>query len=492
MFDEKVLAQQAFGNDAPWYLENIPFLEIDDAEIQQTYYYRWQVYRSHLRQIGPEGTDETEFLPSVPWARAPYEDLNDSSSFHIHEGRWLRNPIYVQSLVDHLYAGSGNDRHFSESIAAATLAWTQVTGDAAPALRNLNAMEYVFNAWDDHFDRARNLYWIEPLLDATEYTIGSIDASGAGFQTVSPPQDNGFTGGFAFRPSINAYQYGNARAIAEFARMSGQVEVEKDYRARAAALRSALLEQLWNPPLQHFMDLYQRTTKTVTAGEFIRGRELVGMVPWQFELPPTRPTSDAPHYQTAWQHVLSPDKLGGKYGVRTVEPTYPKYMVQYRYDAVTGLRECQWNGPSWPFQSSQMLSGLANLLQDYEHPGVSATEYTHLLRQYTAQHRLASGVLDLQEDYNPDTGGPIVGLPRSHHYNHSTYVDLVLSGLLGIRPHSDNVFEINPLLPPPGSAERPILYFALKHLQYHGHDLTVIFDADGSRYHVPPGVSVFV
>jgi len=141
----ETLARTFFGNDAPWYLENIPFLDIDDADIEKTYYYRWQLYRSHVREIGPQGTDETEFLPDVPWARHPYEDLNDSSSFHILEGRWLRNPAFVRSLVDHLYTGGGNDRHFSESIAAATLGWTEVTGDPAPALQHLDAMQYAFN-----------------------------------------------------------------------------------------------------------------------------------------------------------------------------------------------------------------------------------------------------------------------------------------------------------------------------------------------------------
>ncbi|WP_158790603.1 hypothetical protein [Granulicella sp. L60] len=179
------MAQQNFGDDAPWFLANIPFLDIDDSEIQKVYYYRWKLYRAHIREIGPQGTTVTEFLSDVPWARHPYTDLNDSSSFHIMEGRWLRDPAYVNSLVDHLYTGGGNDRHFSESIAAATYAWTLVTGDPAPAIRHLDTMQHIYNLWDDHFDPSRNLYWIEPLLDATEYTISSIDASGAGF-TVAP------------------------------------------------------------------------------------------------------------------------------------------------------------------------------------------------------------------------------------------------------------------------------------------------------------------
>lgn len=486
------MAVDNFGADAPWFLHNIPFLEIDDPEIQQIYYYRWKLYRSHLREIGAQGVTVTEFLDNVPWARQPYTDLNDSASFHLAEGRWLRDPAIIDSLIDHLYAGGGNDRHFSESIAAATLSTTWVTGDTSPAIRNLDKMQYIFNQWDDHFDRNRNLYWVEPIADATEYTISSIDASGAGF-TNKPSTDekeNGFTKGYAFRPSINSYQFANALAIAAIARIAGKPDITADYTQRAEAIRSAVLTQLWNPTLDHFTDRYQHSTKYVKEGEFIRGRELVGYVPWFFELPPQDSSVD---YAQAWHHALSPTELGGPYGLRTVEPTYPRYLVQYRYDKLTGRPECQWNGPSWPFQTSQALTGLANLLNDYSQTVITRADYLRLLRQYTRQHFLAPGKPDLQEDYNPDTGAPIVGLPRSHHYNHSTYVDLILSGLIGIRPRADNIMEINPLLP--GGTQqgaRAIRYFALQNLIYHGHEVSVIYDQDGTRYRLGKGISVFV
>ena len=464
----EALAAKYFGADAPWYERNVPFLEIDDPEIQDVYYYRWKLFRSHVREIGQQGTTLVEFLDNVPWARQPYTDLNDSAAFHLREGRWLRDPAIVDSLIDHLYAGGGNDRHFSEWVAAATNDTTLVTGDPAPALRNLNAMEYVFNEWDDHLDRKRNLYWIEPLLDATEYTISSIDASGAGFeaQASKDQNQNGFTRGFAFRPSINSYQYANAMAIARLLRLAGHPEAATDYAERAEKIQAATLDQLWNPKLLHFTDRYQRSTKYVTEGDFIRGRELVGYVPWMFELPPATRSSD---YAAAWKHALAPDELGGAYGLRTVEPSYPRYMTQYRDDAASGLRECQWNGPSWPFQSSQALAGMANLLDDYPRSALTKEDYLRLLRQYTHQHYIAPERLDLEEDYDPDAGKPIVGLARSNHYSHSTYVDLVLNGLVGIRPRADNVLEVNPLVPVDG--EKHIRYFAVEHLAYHGHDL---------------------
>jgi hypothetical protein len=488
----QTLATEYFGNDAPWFLENIPFLEIDDPEIQQIYYYRWKLYRSHIREIGAQGVTITEFLGNVPWARQPYTDLNDSASFHLSEGRWLRNPAIIDSLIDHLYTGGGNDRHFSESIAAATWSTTMVTGDPAPAIRHLDTMQYIFNEWDDHFDRKRNLYWVEPIADATEYTISSIDASGAGFnrQASTDEKENGFTKGYAYRPSINSYQYANARAIASIAKMAGKLDIAADYTQRAEAIQAAVLTQLWNPSFEHFTDRYQRSTRYVKAGEFVRGRELNGFVPWFYELPPKNSSVD---YAQAWRHALSSDELGGEYGLRTVEPSYPRYMVQYRYDKSTGLPECQWNGPSWPFQTSQALTGLANLLNDYTQTTITTADYLALLRQYTHQHFIAPGHPDLQEDYNPNTGAPIVGLARSHHYNHSTYADLILSGLIGIRPRSDNVLEINPLLPAANQPQtRPIRYFALQGLLYHGHEISVIYDMDGTRYRLGKGLSVFV
>ncbi len=483
-----------FGADAPWFLRNVPLLEIDDAEIQQIYFYRWKLLRAHIREIGPQGTTMLEFLDNVPWARQPYTDLNDSASFHIMEARWMRDPAALDDLIDHLYTGGANDRHFSESIAAATEASTLVTGDAGPALRHLDTMQYIFNAWDDHFDRTRNLYWIEPLLDATEYTISSIDASGGGFTNhpSSDPSHNGFTGGFAYRPSINSYQYANAMAIARLAAEAGQLEVAADYRERAERLRAAMLGQLWNPALEHFTDRYQRSTPFVTAGQFIRGRELVGYVPWAFELPPRDASPTSTKYAEAWRHILSPQEFAAPYGLRTVEPSYPRYLTQYRYDQATGRPECQWNGPSWPFQTSQALTGLANLLDDYPPAGMSKDDYLHLLRQYTHQHFIAPGEPDIEEDYNPDTGKPIVGLPRSHHYFHSTYIDLILSGLIGIRPRADNVLELDPLLPTDPGAERRIHYFALQDLVYHHHNIGVFYDDDGSRYHVGRGLSIFV
>jgi hypothetical protein len=227
--DEHRIAIARFGNDAPWYEGNIPYFEASDPLLTSIYYYRWQVFRAHQRDLGRLGYISTEFLGDVSWQREPYASLNDASAFHIAEGRWLRNRRFTDDYVDFLYEGGGNDRHFSEGIAGAVWGRYLADGDAGAATRHLDAMRHVYALWDDHFDFDRGLYWIEPLLDATEYSISSIDASGG---------RDGFRGGDAFRPSINSYMFDNARAIGRIAALAGDPVTAAAFATRAADLKA--------------------------------------------------------------------------------------------------------------------------------------------------------------------------------------------------------------------------------------------------------------
>jgi hypothetical protein len=479
VLDGAALARAAFGNDAPWYQRNIPFLDAPDARLVRVYDYRWQLFRSHIRDIGTQGSVFTEFLPEVGWDRKPYNTINDSAAFPLLEGRWMRDPAPVDDFIDYLHADAGNNRQYTESVADAAWQRYRVTGDAAPLLRHLGAMRYVFNAWDDRYDPRQGLYWIEPLFDATEYTISSITASGG---------KDGFTGGMAFRPTVNTFMYANARAIAQVAALAGDAATAREFSARAQAIRTQVQARLWNDGLQHFTDRYQQDNAFVHYGDFISGRELAGYLPWYAELP-----DDTPRYAQAWRHLLSTSEFQGPSGLRTVGPSFPQYMKQYRYFPDSTRPECQWNGPVWPFQVSQVLTGLANLLNDYHQDVITRADYVRLLQDYTRLH-FQGDRLDLQEDYDPETGQVIVGDVRSHHYFHSSYVDLVIGGLLGIRPGNadGSLLVVNPLLPDAPGQPGWWPWFALQDVPWHGHLLTLVFDADGGHYGRGAGLTLIV
>ncbi|WP_225007175.1 MGH1-like glycoside hydrolase domain-containing protein [Novosphingobium percolationis] len=473
--DHVAIAHTRFGNDADWYEGRIPFFESADPGLDAVYYYRWALLRAHQRDLGAQGFVSTEFLDDVSWQREPFASLNDASGFHINEARWLNDRRYADDTIAFMYAG-GNDRHFSDYMADAVWNRYLVDGDRVGVTRHLPVMRHIYRLWDEKFDFAKGLYFIEPLLDATEYTVSSIDASGGA---------DGFRGGDAFRPSINSYMAANARAIARIAALAGDEATARDYAARADDLRARMVTDLWSQTLGHFIDRHQQTNAHVRYWQPIRARELVGFVPWMFDLAP----DDAVH-AAAWAHLLDPAMLAGKAGPRTVEAGYEYYLRQYRY--LGDAPECQWNGPIWPYQSTQVLLGMANLLDHYADPGpVTRRDYLRLLRQYAALHRQADGRLDLEEDYDPETGRPIVGLARSHHYFHSGFIDLILTGLVGIRPRADDMVEINPLLPPFGDAQG-LRWFRVEDVPYHGHRLAVTWDAEGRRYGRGSGLTLEV
>jgi hypothetical protein len=463
-------AKQYYGEDAKWFMDNTPFFECSDKKLEQVFYYRWKMYKAHIRNVGLNEFVITEFINHVGWDRDPYCTINAASMHHIYEGRWLKDNRYMDGYINYLFQQGGNDRRYSESIADAAYARFLVNGDTAFIVRQLDSMKMVYNKWADHFDSTRQLYYIPAMPDATEYTIASIDASGG---------KDGFEGGDAFRPTINSYMYGNAMAIAKIALLKNDYATAKEYQERADNLKYNVESNLWSDTLQHFADRFKVNNKYVHNWDFIRGRELAGMIPWYFDLP-----ADEARFNSAWRHVLDTSQLLGKYGLRTNEPSYPYYFHQFVY--FDGARGSQWNGPSWPYQTSQVLTGMANLLNDYKQTSVTSSDYLGLLKQFAGQHYLSDSVINLVENYDPNLGGPIVHYYWSNHYNHSAFNNLIITGLCGIRPSMSDTLTINPLI------DSTISYFALSNLNYHGHRITVVYDRDGTKYNMGKGLSVLV
>jgi hypothetical protein len=225
-----------FPNAAAWdFLKaNIPLLDCPDEEIQRTYYFRWWTYRKHIKQT-PVGWIVDEFLPPVGWA-GKFNSINCAAGHHLYEGRWLRDPQYLDDYSAFWFGKGGDVRRYSFWVADAVWQRYCVTGDPALATRLLPDLIANFTEWEKTHRDANGMYWQMDDRDGMECSI-----SGA----LHPKK-------LGYRATINSYQFGEALAIARIAELAGQPNVAREYRDKAATIKTLVQEKLWDADAQFF------------------------------------------------------------------------------------------------------------------------------------------------------------------------------------------------------------------------------------------------
>lgn len=451
----------------PFLKANIPLFTCPDHAIEQIYYYRWWTFRKHIKQT-PLGFIITEFLKPVSHA-SEYNALSCALGHHVAEGRWLHDPRFVEEDI-HFWLSTGenggirkNLHQFSGWIASAVYDRWLVQGDRAALVGYLDQLILDYQAWESERLTSSGLFWQRDVSDGME-------ESASGGRRVKN-----------IRPSINSYMYGNAVAIAAIAAMAGKDAATQEYRQKAARLKELVQSRLWNGDARFFETRDE-------SGEFAPVRENIGFTPWYFDLP-----DDRSGYETAWKQLVDPEGFYAPFGPTTVERRSLQFKIAYEGD------DCQWNGPAWPFATTITLKALANVLNWYHQNAIGKEDYFRTLLLYAgSQHRkLEDGrvIPWIDEDQNPLTGEWIARAKkirkpgfydRGAFYNHSGYADLVITGLVGLRPRPDNVIEVNPLLP-----EGKWDWFCLDHVLYHGQTLTIIWDKTGKKFDKGKGLAVF-
>jgi hypothetical protein len=472
---QAVLERQTWwdNRDWSWYLSEIPFFESPDSDIDATYYYRWELVTKHLTYGSPQtGYTFTEFLDRPFWS-GRFGAISCPLGHQFSEIRWLKDRRIVDDYARYWFETPGaQPRSYSNWYGDAMWATYLVSGDRNFLEMVYPYMERQYAGWmQERFDSAQGLFHWYGIWDGMEANIDSR-------QTADPVD-----GGDGYRPTLNSYMYGDALAIADAAAVLGDSATATQYRERAAALKARVQQDLWDPRREFFLNEFvhdeaggiRAKTRTYETGRYAgspHGRELLGYVPWQFDLPDSG-------YESAWRFLMDPDYFFAPYGPTTAERHDPLFLISPTC--------CVWSGNSWPYATTQTLVAMANLLNDYHQAVVTPEDYYRLLRVYTLTQR-RDGRPYIAEAANPDNDSweGHNTFYHSEHYFHSGYVDLIITGLVGLRPRADDTLEVNPLAP------RDWPYFALDGVRYHGHDVSIVWDRSGARYGLGAGLVVLV
>lgn len=409
---------------------SFPKFVSSDHELNVTYHYRCELYQRHIKKVG-SGYVITEFLPDVPWAGV-YNTISCAASHHFREGRWLCDTAPLADYAK-FWCNEGNPRLYSFPIADSILALSKVTGDLSIGITLYPKLKEIHDAWDDHKTDC-GMYTQLCDRDGMELSIS----------------------GDGIRPTINSYMYADKMALSLFAEYAGDQDSAEEFRSEAEKLRSDINERLWNDNIGMFGTASEESEKRNV-------REQVGYIPWMYGIPNAGKDG-------CFRYLLDKNCFLAPYGLRTADASHSEYQKHIDHD-------CLWNGPIWPFATSQTLTALIAYLQTEKQPTVTVDDFMGLLLTYAYSQRDTDGTPWIDENIDPDTGIWLVRellrkkehydlKERGRHYNHSTFIDLVMTGICGICPSEGNKLTIRPL----GTS---LDSFAASDIPYHGHMLSV-------------------
>ncbi len=450
------------GEDSwAWMQREIPWFDSSDKKFEEMYYFRWYAWKKHLVAT-PHGYVITEWLPKPEMTDGSFGALPDAAPFHIAEARWLRETKIAEDDARYWFSPGVDSHKYSDAMAWTVRNLTLANGDTALGTSLLPALKANYKRWETEQQDANGLFWSIDTRDAMEKSIS----------------------GDGYRPTLNSYMYGDARAIAEMAAKAGDAAGAAEYNRKADVLHGLIEAKLWNPKDEFYEVLspaadsgirkQKRFADPGTVLKLSGVREQIGYNPWMFGIP-------AASHAVAWKQLFDPQGFDGKFGATTAERRSPRFRFE-------SSDQCTWNGPAWPFAMTQTLTALAA----YEHqPGASVmqpADYYKLFERYVlSQHQtLKDGdVIDwIDEDLDADTDEWIAKdmliaknkqVGRGNYYNHSGFADPLITGMIGLEPRADERVVVRPLLPAGQWS-----YFAIDALPYHGHLLTVLWDANGT------------
>lgn len=451
MEDENIAQAIPNAQASEWMKGNIPLFECPEKNFEEMYYYRWWSLRKHIKET-PAGYGMTEFLVDRSYADK-YNLIACAVGHHIYESRWLRDPKYLDGIIRTWYRGNEGKpmekmMKFSSWNPDAVWGRYLVNHDKDFVADIYGDLCEEYGRWEESHRLPDGLYWQEDVKDGMEESI----SGGRRMQYA--------------RPTINSYMYGNAMALSNAAVLLEKTEDARLYAGKAAEIKDLVESKLWNGKHQFF--------ETVRGDTCAGVREAIGYIPWYFNLP------DTGKYDEAWRQLDDEKGFSAPYGLTTAERRHPEFRSH-------GVGKCEWDGAIWPFATSQTLTALANYLNATENPVVTDSTWFRQMELYVeSQHH--RGKPYIGEYLDEVTGYWLKGdQERSRYYNHSTFGDLVITGVVGLRPRADDTIVVRPLVPD-GKWD----WFCLDNVPYHGHDLTILWDKYGDRYHRGKGLRVLV
>lgn len=462
-----------------WFDENVPRFDCSDPWATKMWYHRWYVVKKNHANPQTGLTLEDTFSEgrwNVEWYTA---SITYGAGHVLRETRWLRDKKFCQNYLRGFVRNQREDGLFRS--------W-YVDGIARPDADEGKYTDWITGAAYDVQLVHPDTNFLAEIAPALEKNVAYWQTHATGGDALLIVDDHWWTG-MEWQPSffyqvdyhlgekrdgrdvqnpvkrtdLTAYQYANARGLARIQTLIGNVEAANRANALADTIQRDTLRLMWDEGDGFFYDLLPGTNEKMRTAKTI-----AAFYPFYAGLP------NAEHTR-AWDALVNPQLFWTTHPPASTAQDSPAFSQEKRMrdKPVTG---CYWNGPTWPHANSLVISGLARSLREHGEQGGANRQTLFALFNSFCRAQFEQGDFarpHTGEFYRGDAGD---WQTKERDYHHSTWADLVLTGIVGIVPREDNVLEVSPLLPPEYEDVPTWTHFCVENVPYHGHLLTLVWD----------------
>lgn len=251
------------------------------------------------------------------------------------------------------------------------------------------------------------------------------------------------------RVDRSVYHYLNLTGLANLLKALG--EDGSEYEKKAQALKQEINDRMWDEETGFYYDLHDET------GEKAMVRNIVGIYPYWAEMA-------AKGNERGILPLMDREAFATGSVFATVSRDCPAFSPSggWMGNYIKGRNGCVWCGPSWPYTNGIALEALGNESRKQNHQYDAA--FDRFLKEYTIQH-FRDG--DYRKPYLVEHYDAVSGerLSDEADYNHSFWLDLVISYVAGIRLTEDGII-LDPI-------RTHLKWFRLEHLNVRGHRIGV-------------------
>jgi len=468
--------------------EDIPYIDVPSAPIEKAILYRWWGERYNSIDADEPGY-VYQYPTTVEGSNLYQNSIALTQPMHLQDTKWIRNPYLAYGQIMNIGELSGSsafldspghtswNNHYSQYLGSAGLEAYQVHGGGPELAERFG---YYFE-WDgkgqlEHYDGNGDKliaydtnYMPGNDSDAISFGYPKSGASAPGARTIERPE--------------SAYVWGDFDAARQLYDMAGVSSSKIDEMSGTADdIRDAILDRLWSDEMRMFL---AGTSHGATSGGTqnplsTAERDLIPAKESNlFDIYAENliPLDQAEKYQDGFRFLRYGDNF----------PIFPFYTANQYDRAKFGIGGSNnFSNINFTVQYRAVRSALRHYDPDHKYV---TPEYAARLLDWMAWSIYPGGDVRLanQAEYysNWNAGTKTYNRNNPNHVMLGNMNYIYVEDMGGIQPRSDEKIELWPI-------DLGYDHFMVNNLRYHGKDLTIVWDEDGSHYGLGAGYSLFI